>query len=91
MGNTVSINMAMHAMGYGASPDNKATLVRYIKEAQCLDLLPEDYNPFIGDRVRVKAEEVKVLKKAIRVDTPAAFTAGISDEQKAKLAAAFPS
>ena len=44
---TVTINVAMAAIGYSASPDNEESLRDYIAGAKRAGALPADFDPFI--------------------------------------------
>ena len=79
MPETVSINAAMAAIGYSASPDNEAALKRYIAEAIQFKVLPTDYNPFYGGLVL--KSEVERLVQAIRIDTPKAVNAAAKEKK----------
>ena len=76
MNDTISVDEVMDKIGYGPSPDNEADLRRYIAEAIQVKVLPEGYDPFVGeDPARVKAEEADRVVQAVKIDTPAAFIA----------------
>ena len=71
---TVSVNEAMHAIGYSASPDNEKSLRVLIDEAKGVDCLPADYYPFVGsDPARVLKAEVLHLVQVLTIDVPHAF------------------
>ena len=71
---TVSVNEAMHAIGYSASPDNEKSLRNLIEEAKGVGCLPGDYDPFVGDDpARVLKGAVSYLVQVLTIDVPHAF------------------
>ena len=71
---TVSVNEAMHAIGYSASPDNEAYLRTLIEEAKGVHCVYHDYDPFVGsDPARVIKSEIPHLVQVLTIDVPHAF------------------